>query len=298
MHRPSKVFGPKRTSVRFLLLIMVSLCGQGTLWAAAGPNQEGVLILYTDSQARSFDCDSLALSPCNSLVLESSADSAVVFLVAVFPDSVNPRVAGVEFGLAYNLAALSVEEIDRCGDFSITTADWPGPGSGIATVWTSTRTSRVIPIGAFLLRRNGTANAALHIVPHPVQGLYFADDSIPSKLDPIVCTGSFGLGEPGYGCCNRTPAMVPIAAQSSAFVVFPNPSDGGVTIRFRVESRQRTRIDTYAATGRQIGTVLDEVVAPGFHDLEFDLSLPAGAYYLVVRQVGRPVSSSALTILH
>lgn len=75
-----------------------------------------------------------------------------------------------------------------------------------------------------------------------------------------------------------------LAAQNA-----PNPFDGPTRIAFTLPVRERVSVDVYDAAGRRVRTVLDEVRAPGSHQVTWDgrddagHQLRSGVYFYEVR---------------
>ena len=61
---------------------------------------------------------------------------------------------------------------------------------------------------------------------------------------------------------------------------YPNPFNPQTTITFSVPSAGDVRIDVFDILGRQITTLVDEVVSPGTFQATFDAGdLPSGTYF-------------------
>jgi hypothetical protein len=61
--------------------------------------------------------------------------------------------------------------------------------------------------------------------------------------------------------------------------VYPNPTSGVSSFRFQVSGSQHITLKIYDIHGREIATVVDEVMQEGEHIVRFDVSkLPAGVY--------------------
>lgn len=171
-----------------------------------GPNRFGTLILHSNPDVQfthdgtSF-CDSGGIAICEEALAEASVDGPVVIhVLAAFPDGSAPRLQGVVFGIEYP-ASITVIEEGRCGDLELPTTEWPASGSGMAVSWASAQTGRLIDVFWIAARIEAGESGTLGLIPHPIQGAYFADDSLPARLDPIVALGVFGFHTAGDVPC-------------------------------------------------------------------------------------------------
>ena len=171
-----------------------------------GPNANGTLIMHTNPSVvfttDELYCGTAGITECSQAIAETDRqfEAAVVHVVAAFPPSANPRLAGVTFGISY-ADCLVLEAWGPCGDFELPTPDWPVSGEGTAVTWGTAQTSlltEVYWIAAYVYSVDPTT---LDLIPHPTQGALFADDDVPSILDPIVALGSFGFGTAGSLPC-------------------------------------------------------------------------------------------------
>ena len=171
---------------------------------SAGVNEGGTLILHTNEQiVYSSDdvyCGQSGLTFCmDADTMVDGTEPAVFFLLGAFhPDSF-PRVLGVTFGLDYDANSINLLNWGPCGDFELPTTEWPAPGEGSAVTWNSAQTNHLLDVYWFATYSDDPATIAL--TPHPSQGAFFADDSIPSRLDEVAALGSLGFGIPGELPC-------------------------------------------------------------------------------------------------
>lgn len=179
-----------------------------------GPNSGGTLILHAnESLVFSSDdayCGQSGLAQCTDAVTRTDEHFApiVVHVIAAFPQNVSPRLSGVVFGIEY-ADCLRLEGWGACGNFELPTSGWPASGEGTAVTWASAQTTLLTEIYWFAAYVYSTDDTRLDLVPNPSHGAYFADDSIPSQLDPIVAFGSFGFGMDGVLPC---PENLPVGA--------------------------------------------------------------------------------------
>jgi hypothetical protein len=181
--------------------------------AAAGPNAGGTLIITENPTAYCLDDDTPEF--CELVLLENCVDAdtradsysfaAILDVVASFPQASSPRLAGITFGLDYDASTIVLLSVTSCGDFELPTADWPAPGSGTAVVWATARTEQLVRVYSLLGYSYYEQPALLHAIPHPTQGGFFADDDIPSNLDPIAAFGALGFFTDGNAPCLNGP---------------------------------------------------------------------------------------------
>lgn len=166
--------------------------------AVAGPNSGGTLLLhaeigvtYTSEEANY--CAQSTLSDCDLATISApELTTTVVFVMAAFPDSSHSRLSGVSFGMDFDPLAISVADHGHCGDFELSTAEWPDPGSGTSVTWTSPRLAPLEEVYWMALYAYHATTVAVDA--HPVQDGVFADDSVPANLDPITAYGTLGFG--------------------------------------------------------------------------------------------------------
>lgn len=197
--------------------------------AIAGPNAGGTLVatladgvVYT-SDEESY-CGAGATDCATANGRYDNTDTAVINVLAVFPGAANPRLAGVTFGVAYNDAEIFLQGWGACGDFELPTGGWPGSGEGTAVTYSSAQESNLVDVYWFAAYNYyGNANS-FDLAAHPSQGANFADDSVPSELDPIAALGSFGFSTDG-----NVPCPADDAPGACCF------ADGSCTLEFRVD---------------------------------------------------------------
>ncbi|MEZ4647752.1 MAG: hypothetical protein R3E97_03025 [Candidatus Eisenbacteria bacterium] len=187
------------------LSLTVSFLGLGD--ASAGPNEDGVVILHAvPYQSRN------APDPCTLDATLNSCSEANYhiddanlwdwFVLAVFPSGRTPRVMGATFGIDYDDSKVFVLTYQACADFELPTPNWPGPGEGVAVTWATPQTDTFVKMYAFVGYEYYGTGQSFCLTPHPNHGGTFADDSIPSVLDPIADYGCLGFNsDPGYLPC-------------------------------------------------------------------------------------------------
>ncbi len=175
-----------------------------------GPNAGGTLVLHVDpdisaTNAGNF-CDAPIVPDCESVQSRVDTSEPVSFwALAAFPAASNPRLAGVAFGISYPTCFFILEG-GPCGDFELPSAGWPDAGTGNAVTWSTARTETFIPVYWFNGYEDSLEPIRVNLIPHPDQGAVFADDSIPSELDPIAALGSLGFRLDGNTPCSSSDA--------------------------------------------------------------------------------------------
>ena len=176
------------------LLAIGTLCLVGSP-VLAGPNANGSLILaWADGVVQCFDggagvedyCGATGIQNCTDALVETTgADVIVLNVIAAFSPFSNPRLAGVAFGWSYDEEEVFLRDYGSCGDFELPNNDWPASGSGTAVTWSVAQLGQLTDV-YWLAAYNYYGNPQLlALEPHPSQGAVFADDDVPSNLDPI-----------------------------------------------------------------------------------------------------------------
>jgi hypothetical protein len=193
---------------KVLLAAAALACFGGT--ALAGTNANGTLIVsLADGVVYTTDildyCGATGLQACGDAITRTDgADIAVLGVLGAFADGATPRVAGVTFGWTYSDVTLVAW--GHCGDFELGTDTWPASGEGTAVTWAVAQTSQLIDI-YWVAAYSYYGGGILGLGINPSQGADFADDSIPSVLDPIEGFGSFGFGVDGFLPCPIAPVF-------------------------------------------------------------------------------------------
>lgn len=177
----------------------------------AGPNAGGVLLLHSNpgisytSDVENY-CGQSGEPGCDVAVTSSSsAEPTVIHVLAAFHPASFPRMSAVEFGIDYGFC-LSILAWGSCADFEITTAAWPEAGEGTANSWGVTQTSPITEVYWFVVQSNDGILEELRLGPYPGHGANFADDSVPSIVDPVHALGRFGFLQPGEAPCPAQPS--------------------------------------------------------------------------------------------
>ncbi len=201
------------------MAIGVSLVLVTTLLAGSGPNQAGFLVFHTDDSVEYSSsygpfCDAPVGCPrqfgdqefygfeddCQHWLQQvnptslSGQSTCIAAVWAVFWPGTNPRVSAVSFGLAWDDSnPLTIVDYGHCGQFELASPGWPKePHTGTAVTWDHTFQSQCVPVYWFAAY-SYYGPLEVELTPHPRQGGWFADDSVPAVLDEISGYGSLGL---------------------------------------------------------------------------------------------------------
>ena len=177
--------------------------------ATAGVNHGGTLILHAPPYIEATDgtwCGRSGLTACEyaRVDLPWAPDSTVAFyVIAAFPEAASPRLLGLNFGIDYDPDKFQIAGWETCGDFQLTTGNWPDPESGNTVTWNEAQTGHLTEVGCFLGYCYGSVSDATQfdLTAHPTLGGVFGDDSVPSVLDPITDYGRLGFGTGGRAPC-------------------------------------------------------------------------------------------------
>ena len=175
--------------------------------ASAGPNADGVILLHTEPDVSFTDggtycelADVVPLTICFEANARTDETEPILFWVfAAFPVESNPRLSGVTLGIEYP-AEVTIIDDEACGDFVLSDNEWPASGHGTAVTWNEAQTTHVTVIYGFV--GYGASGGHFELTPNPNGGGVFADDSIPSLVDPIADYGVLGFGTEGYVPCS------------------------------------------------------------------------------------------------
>jgi hypothetical protein len=184
--------------------------------ALAGPNAGGTIILHNPGIVYCIDdsnyCE-YGTTPPTCEQADTRIDGAEMRLFrvyAAFPEGSQPRLKGMSFGVHYPSPDIMVIASGPCiGDINNGGAElpgpgWPGPDTGTVIVWQYLQTNRIVPCYWFAGYNYYSPRPAVFQLrdnPDPGFGGMFADDSIPSILDPIAGYGSLGFDTDGVPVC-------------------------------------------------------------------------------------------------
>lgn len=212
--QPASVRSSSRVHRRYMCRFKASLVSvlvsvlvvAWTASCAAGPNEYGTLVFHVDPSVVLTDgetyCERSAVESCAEVIARADGSDPVVFwTLAAFIEGSSPRLAGVEFGIDYDPSATPLLAHAACGDFELPTSGWPDPGEGTAVTFTVPRTGTIEEVYWFAAYSYAGSATQFNLAPHPVHGAVFADDSIPSEIDPVARLGVLGFNAPGDVPC-------------------------------------------------------------------------------------------------
>ena len=196
--------------------------------AESGANAGGTLVLYandairyTSDQSDYAGSSGLECAPdescppyddpgCAARVAQSGSgyvsyltDTTIVFwVIAAWAPSACPRMKGAQFGIDYDPDEVTIVAHGTDASFELSTShaglDWPAPKTGTALSWDQAQTSPCKEVYWFAAEVGSNPSEIL-LARHPAGNSWptFADDSVPSNLDPIDDECLMGLGVAG-----------------------------------------------------------------------------------------------------
>ena len=198
---------PKFALLAFLVLTAASL----PLWpAVAGPNAGGVLLVHANtSLVYSSDaayCDQSDLEACSEAVTRvpwEPGTPTVFFVIAAFPDTSQPRLKGLSWGVEWDDAKLVLVDHGSCADFEVADGGWPGSRTGIGQSFTETRTGLLNELYWFAGYAYGAEadSTSFAVITHPRHGGEMVDDAVPAVADSVVGYGTLGFGRKAGVVC-------------------------------------------------------------------------------------------------
>jgi photosystem II stability/assembly factor-like uncharacterized protein len=105
--------------------------------------------------------------------------------------------------------------------------------------------------------------------------------------------GLFRLGEPAAAA----PLAAAIANVPRLYQNYPNPFNPVTGIRYDIAEYAHVRISVFDALGRKITTLVDEVLAPGTYQVEFDASTQPSGTYICRLECGGNAQSMCMTLI-
>jgi hypothetical protein len=132
----------------------------------------------------------------------TSAKPQIAYLMAAWPDSANPELGAVTFGIRYS-DGIEILRWGVCQNvLQAGTSDWPSSGEGMAIAMSGhIDSSRVVELGWFAMIASSPGTVELIPHPNPQFASRFATARFPQE-SPIVDLGVLGFGAPG-----RVPVM-------------------------------------------------------------------------------------------
>lgn len=194
------------------LLGLVLFCATAAA-ALAGPNGGGTIavhdpgVLWTVDQPQ-YCGAGIAPTSCSTVDARldgtGAANIAVWKVYALFADPSSPRLSAVSFGVHYPDNIVVLEAYGPCpgaGGTEFPGMGWPRTDTGTTVAFGSTQTDRTVECYWFAGYAESPAVFQLRDHPDPEIGGCFADDDVPSTVDPIIGYGSLGFDVPGSVAC-------------------------------------------------------------------------------------------------
>ncbi len=147
-------------------------------------------------------CDA-RLAQAGSGYVSYLTDTTIVFwVIAAWSPNTCPRMKGAQFGIDYDPDEVSIVSHGTDASFELSTShaglEWPAPKTGTALSWDQAQTAPCKEVYWFAAEV-GSNPSEIMLAPHPAGNTWptFADDSVPSALDPIDGDCLMGLGVAG-----------------------------------------------------------------------------------------------------
>ena len=105
--------------------------------------------------------------------------------------------------------------------------------------------------------------------------LRIGEREIPLRFD-----GDAVIDRPGRPIALTLASRTPLPGSFALRQNYPNPFNPSTTIRFDVPQEGRVRLIVYDLLGREIRTLVNGPVKPGYYEMKFDArDLPSGVYF-------------------
>ncbi|MFN8548018.1 MAG: hypothetical protein U0527_08665 [Candidatus Eisenbacteria bacterium] len=198
--------------------------GAGSRGDSPGPNAGGTLIVHTNPRvAYTYEdvdyCGQADLERCAYAVTREDRPVLTgLHVFAAFPASGSPRLKGVNFGIHYG-TCVQLLNWHPCCEFESPDPGWPASDQGTGLSFNLPRTAHLTELYWFVAYVEPGRVEEFRLTPHPTQGAFFGDDSVPAVLDPIVDLGRFGWLQDGYLPCPDAPPAVGACCLSTECVM-------------------------------------------------------------------------------
>ncbi|RMG63232.1 MAG: T9SS C-terminal target domain-containing protein [Calditrichaeota bacterium] len=140
-------------------------------------------------------------------------------------------------------------------------------------------TTQTLYFNGFPINTDQWSNISYQWVSDQGRGLLVTISSLNNETNP-----NFTRAEDiqmQVGPVGIEPEPSPVAERFELLPAFPNPFNPTTTVSFRVPIRSRVTLTVYSVLGQPVKTLMDGVVGPGRHQVQWDGT----------NQAGRPVSS-------
>lgn len=202
--------------------------------ALAGPNAGGTIVAHDPQVTWTVDQTSycgLGIAPTSCSTVDARLDGtgvndiAVWKVYALFSDQSSPRLSALSFGIHYPEQTVILSAYGSCrgaGGEEFQGANWPHSDTGTTVAFGSAQTGRTVECYWFAGYAYSPALFQLRDHPDPHIGGTFADDEVPSVLDPIAGYGSLGFDTPGtVACPSSTGACCDLKQGTCTVISYP-----------------------------------------------------------------------------
>ncbi len=202
--------------LRFVLpaVLVLIILGVFPPVVMAGPNAGGVLLVHANTSlvyttGTTSYCAQSGLEACSEAVTSVPWDpgtTTVFYVIAAFPDTAQPRLKGLSWGVEWDDAKLVIVDHGSCADFDVADGGWPASGKGIGQSFLDTRTGLLSELYWFAGYAYGdeSDSTSFALIPHPLHGGQMVDDAVPAMVDSIAAYGRLGFGNEGHPVCPAT----------------------------------------------------------------------------------------------
>jgi hypothetical protein len=164
--------------------------------------------------------------------------------------------------------------------------------------------SGFVDINILVQTNSFPVNLSWDINPENGINYSFIGDSISGKVSNILAeTGHTSFNQLNnsriqfFARVNKTSSnnLVP-----NDFVLeqnFPNPFNPSTTIKFGIPKETKVNLSVFNILGEKVRELKDELMKPGYYDIEFDASALASGIYLYRIQAGEFVQSRKMVLM-
>lgn len=185
------------------LAVLLTLTSTSALARKAADDRGGVLYLTLApdvpyEKGAKYCGRSATPTPSEAMVSGGvSPKPQIAYLMAAWPDSANPELGAVTFGIRYS-DGIEILRWGACQNvLQAGTADWPESGEGMAIAMAGhIDSSRVVELGWFSIIASSPGTIELIPHPNPQFASRFATARAPEE-SPIADLGILGFGMPG-----------------------------------------------------------------------------------------------------
>jgi hypothetical protein len=133
--------------------------------------------------------------------------------------------------------------------------------------------------------------------PYGLEGESVRAFAVGSDGRLYAATASLGVVRSKEGVTGVTPGEVHVPSGVSLCQNYPNPFNPGTTIRFFLPERVHAVLRVFDMLGREVASLIDEVLEPGERNVRFEANGLASGVYFYELQAGNAVETKRFTIL-